>query len=75
MEPVKTTSTQRVVDFVGEVKEELNRISWTSAEELKFCVKIVVGATFAFGLGIYGIDLAIQMALRGLKLIIHAIIG
>lgn len=50
-------------DFVGEVKAELKRISWTSPEELKTYTKIVVGATFVCGMGIYFMDLLIQTGL------------
>jgi preprotein translocase subunit SecE len=75
LEPAKEPATKQAFDFVGEVKAELGRISWTSADELKLYVKVVVGATFAFGLGIYLVDLVIQSMLRGLGVIVHAFIG
>lgn len=53
----------QVADFVGEIKAELKRISWTSPEELKTYTKIVVGATFVCGMGIYFMDLFIQASL------------
>lgn len=53
----------QVAEFVGEIKAELKRISWTSSEELKTYTKIVVGATFFFGMGIYFMDLIIQAGL------------
>lgn len=53
----------QVADFVGEIKAELKRISWTNPEELKTYTKIVVGATFFCGMGIYFMDLFIQAGL------------
>ena len=35
------------------LKLRFKKISWTSREELKVYTKIVVGATFVFGMGIY----------------------
>lgn len=73
----KTTTpiTKQVFDFIGEVKAELSRITWTSAEELRVYVKVVVGATVVFGFGVYFVDLGIQAVLRGLGVIVHAMIG
>lgn len=73
--PKKTSTATQVFDFIGEVKEELGRITWTSADELKVYVKVVVGATVAFGFGVYLVDLGIQGVLRGLGVIVHAMIG
>lgn len=56
-----------VADFLGDVKEELFRINWTSPEELRVYTKIVVGMTFVLGMGIYVIDLFIQNFLHGLN--------
>lgn len=65
----------RVFDFIGEVKAEVGRITWTSAEELRVYVKVVVGATLVFGFGIYLVDLTIQGVLHGLSAIVRAVIG
>jgi preprotein translocase subunit SecE len=60
--------------FISEVKQEFNRVDWTSQEELKNYTKIVVGSTFFFGLAIYGIDLLLRGALElineGFKLLV-----
>lgn len=60
-------------DFIGDVKAEIKKIHWTSYEELIVYTKIVVGATFFFGMGIYFMDLIIQASLSvieyGLRLI------
>ncbi len=53
----------QIADFIGAIKAELKRITWTSPEELKTYTKIVVGATFFFGMGIYFMDLFIQAGL------------
>ena len=41
------------------MKEEMKRVSWTSKEDLFSFGKIVIGAIFALGLGIYLVDLFI----------------
>lgn len=60
-----------IVDFFGDVKAEFKKINWTSPEELKAYTKIVVGATFFLGMGIYCIDLFIQAFLNGLNVFIR----
>lgn len=62
-------------EFVGEVKEEIQKITWTSPEELKVYTQIVVGATFICGMGIYFMDLFIQGILTGLALAVRLIAG
>lgn len=57
----------KVVDFVGDVKSELKKISWTSPDELRVYTKIVVAMTFFLGMSIYVIDLFIQGFLTGLS--------
>jgi preprotein translocase subunit SecE len=70
--PAKRTS---VFDFVGNIKEEFNKITWTNPDELRLYTKLVVGATFVFGLGIYFIDLAIQSVLHLIGTLFHVIFG
>lgn len=62
-------------EFVGNIKEEFRTITWTNSEELQLYTKLVVGATFIFGLGIYLIDLAIQSSLHFIGIIFHFIFG
>ena len=57
--------------FLHELKEELQKVSWTSKEELLIATKVVVGATFAFGLGIYIIDLIVKGVLNSFTLFTH----
>jgi preprotein translocase subunit SecE len=61
----------QAAEFVGEIKAELKRINWTSPEELRTYTKIVVGATFFFGMGIYFMDLIIQGSLWMLESILR----
>ena len=70
--PIKKTS---ILDFVGNIKEEFNKITWTSPDELRAYTKIVVGATFIFGMGIYFIDLGIRSVLNLLGFIFQFIFG
>jgi preprotein translocase subunit SecE len=61
--------------FVQELKEELKKVSWTTKDELKLSTKIVIGAIFLFGLGIYLFDLVIKGALDFIALIVHFLFG
>ena len=61
--------------FIRDLKDELRKINWTTKEELKFCTKIVVGATLFFGLGIYGVDLVIKGVLEAIGIATHFIFG
>lgn len=61
--------------FVGQVKSELKRITWTGKEELKLYTKIVVSATFALGMAIYASDLFIQSALSVLNTLFKVVFG
>lgn len=51
---------KKKVSFLREVQNELKKVTWTSKEELIFCTKAVVIATFLFGLTIYAVDLSIR---------------
>lgn len=57
------------------VKSELKKVSWTSRKELVTYTKIVVGATFLMGMGIYFSDLVIKTAIDGLGVIARWIFG
>jgi preprotein translocase subunit SecE len=61
--------------YINELKAELKKVTWTTKEELILFTKIVVGSTFALGLGIYGIDLLIKGVLNGFGALIHLIFG
>jgi preprotein translocase subunit SecE len=57
------------------LKDELRKVAWTSKEELKICTKIVVGSTFMFGLGIYGVDLVVKGFLEAIHMITRLVFG
>jgi len=52
--------------FVQEMKNQMKKVSWTTKEELYICGKVVIGAIFILGIGIYGIDLCIRLLLNGI---------
>jgi preprotein translocase subunit SecE len=62
-------------DFLADIKSELSKISWTTPEELRTYTKIVIAATFLFGMGVYFVDLIIQIVLSALESIIRLIGG
>ena len=62
-------------DFIGNVKEEFWKITWTNSDELRLYTKLVVGSTFLFGIGLYFVDLAIQSALHLLGAFFQIIFG
>ena len=68
-------SKTRKPSHLQELKSELKQVTWTSKDELILSTKLVVGATFAFGLGIYAVDLLIKGCLTGFKGLIHLIFG
>ena len=61
----------QISEFFGQTKAEYQKISWTSPDELRTYTKIVVGATFIFGMGIYFMDIAIQLVLNGLGMVMR----
>lgn len=71
----KKIESRKLVNFVGDVKQELKKIEWTSADELKAYTKIVLASTILFGLFVYLIDLGIQGFLGGLNLLIKFFTG
>ncbi len=71
----RTFSLKRGKEFVADIKSEIQKITWTSREELLVYTKIVVGATYAFGMAIYMLDLMIQGTLGTLNFILNLISG
>lgn len=61
--------------FVQELKAELKKVSWTTANELKLSTKIVVISTFSFGLGIYLVDLVVKGVLHTVSALFHRVFG
>jgi len=61
--------------YIQGLKDELKKVTWTTKDELVLCTKVVVGATFCLGIGIYIIDLGIKGFLNGFSGIVHLIFG
>jgi preprotein translocase subunit SecE len=54
------TEKKKKLSFLREVQNELKKVTWTSKQELIFCTKAVIIATFLCGLTIYVVDLGIR---------------
>ncbi len=70
---VKCKKKWKCKSYIKELKGELKIVTWTSKEELIVCTKIVIGATFLFGIGVYVVDLALRGALNWINMIFHKI--
>jgi preprotein translocase subunit SecE len=66
---------KKKVSFLREVQNELKKVTWTSKEELIFCTKAVIIATFLFGLTIYAVDLSIRGVLDLTGFFVRMIFG
>jgi preprotein translocase subunit SecE len=71
----QASKKKRVFNSIQELKEELSKVSWTTKDELKLSTKVVIGATFFFGIGIYLFDLVIKGCLDFIALAVHFIFG
>lgn len=66
----KDSLSHQVGAFIGEVKAEVGRITWTTKEELVVSTKVVVLSVLFFGMAIYFTDLTIQVVLGMLNLLL-----
>jgi preprotein translocase subunit SecE len=71
----QASKKKRAFHYIQELKDELKKVSWTTKEELKLSTKVVIGAIFLFGMGIYLFDLVIKGVLDFVALIVHLIFG
>lgn len=62
-------------NFIGEMKAEIGRITWPETSELFSYSKIVVAATFIFGIFIYLMDVLIRNALDTITFLLSRITG
>ena len=72
--PVKA-SVKKSSTYLSDIKLEFSKITWTNKEELFFYTKLVVGATFISGIGVYIVDLSIRSVLTSLETIVKFIFG
>lgn len=68
-------SGKSLFNFIGEVKQEFKKITWTEKDELKVYTKVVVAFTFIFGMSVLSCDVIIQQVLAGLNGFIRLITG
>jgi preprotein translocase subunit SecE len=66
---------KKKVSYLREVQNELKKVTWTSKEELLFCTKAVIVATFLFGLAIYAVDLGVRGVLDTAANLVRMIFG
>ena len=71
----RAVTTKQLREFVADIKSEIQKITWTSRDELIAYTKIVIGATFIFGMAIYFSDLIIQSVLNVLNFLLNFISG
>ncbi|MGA8163545.1 MAG: preprotein translocase subunit SecE [Waddliaceae bacterium] len=72
---MEDASSKKVFDFFGDVKAEFKKISWTKKDELQVYTKIVIAATFLFGMLVYFMDVFIQQCLTAINAVAGLIIG
>ena len=66
---------KKKTSYLREVQLELQKVSWTTKEELRKSTKVVLVSTFIFGLGIYFADLVIRGALDFIGYLVRLIGG
>lgn len=61
--------------FVQELKNELQKVSWTTRKELQLSTKVVIGAIFFLGIGIYLVDLVVKTGLDLIGMVARVVFG
>ena len=56
----------RLVEFFGEVRAELRRVTWPSQPEVYATTVVVILTSLVFGLYLFGIDLLLNTAVQRL---------
>lgn len=56
----------RLVEFIGEVRAELKRVTWPSKAEVYATTIVVILTSLMFGLYLFGIDLLLNSAVQRL---------
>ncbi len=68
-------SIKKFYEFFENCKEEFLKIQWTEGQEAWVYAKLVVFATFFFGLLLYIADLVIHRSLMGIEAFFRLILG
>ena len=71
----RSFSMRKAHEYIERIKQELTKIHWTDGAEVKVYAKVVVTATFAFGMLIYCADLFVQKFLLSFDTIFRWIFG
>ncbi|MBS0654457.1 MAG: preprotein translocase subunit SecE [Verrucomicrobia bacterium] len=66
---------KRAYEYFEEIKTEFSKIQWTEGGEVLTLAKVVVAATFLFGLSIYVADVVIHRVLMSLDAIFKWVVG
>ncbi len=66
---------QQTYNFVGDIKVEFKKVSWTEKEELQAYTKIVVASTFAIGVCVFSADVFIQTTLESINILLGMLSG
>jgi preprotein translocase subunit SecE len=61
-----TRGPGRLVEFLGEVRAELRRVTWPSKAEVYATTFVVILTALVFGLYLFGIDLLLNSAVQRL---------
>jgi preprotein translocase subunit SecE len=56
----------RLIEFLGEVRAELRRVTWPSKSEVYATTFVVILTSLIFGLYLFGIDLLLNSAVQRL---------
>ncbi len=54
----------RLIEFIGEVRAELKRVTWPSKAEVYATTFVVIATSLFFGLYLFGIDLLLNAAVQ-----------
>lgn len=76
-QPVRVPShpIKKAYEYFEEVKAEFSKIQWTEGAEVLTLAKVVLMATFLFGMTIYVADLVIHRVLMSLDAIFKWVVG
>jgi len=66
---------KKVYEFFENCKAEFLKVQWTEGQEVWVYAKLVVFATFFFGLLLYVTDLVIHRSLMGIEAFFRLILG
>jgi preprotein translocase subunit SecE len=66
---------KKAYEYFESLKAEFANIQWTEGGEVLMYARIVVGATFFFGIAIYIADIVIHRLLGGIDMLFRWLVG